>query len=108
VDLPLEHRQTGRGPAGFAHRGRQGSDVLRALGGRLGGRWLRWGAALGAGALAVGALAGLAAWRAPEVAAFGGRRAPVLVFGVPGLGWGDVTAGRMAARRRLGGRGAPA
>ncbi|HMC51962.1 MAG TPA: glycosyltransferase, partial [Acidimicrobiales bacterium] len=108
VDLPLEHRQTGRGPAGFAHRGRQGRDVLRALAGRLGGRWLRWGAAVGAGALAVGAVAGLAAWRTPEVAAFGGRRAPVLVFGVPGLEWDDVTAGRMPTLRRLVARGAAA
>jgi len=31
----LAHRATGRGPAGFAHRGRQGLDILRAVGVRI-------------------------------------------------------------------------
>ncbi len=31
VPLPLRHRPTGRTPAGFAHRARQGVDVLRAV-----------------------------------------------------------------------------
>ncbi|TCJ17257.1 glycosyltransferase [Rubrobacter taiwanensis] len=31
IPLPLSHRPTGRGPSGFAHRARQGLDVLRAL-----------------------------------------------------------------------------
>ena len=30
LELPLEHRRTGRSPVGFAHRGRQLLDVLRA------------------------------------------------------------------------------
>lgn len=31
VPLPLSHRPTGKSPRGFAHRARQGLDVLRAL-----------------------------------------------------------------------------
>lgn len=30
VEVDMRHRPTGRGPAGFAHRARQGLDVLRA------------------------------------------------------------------------------
>jgi glycosyltransferase involved in cell wall biosynthesis len=39
VEVPVElsHRRTGRGPAGFAHRGRQGVDILRALAPRIRG-----------------------------------------------------------------------
>lgn len=33
IPLPLSHRPTGRSSAGFAHRARQGRDVLRALSG---------------------------------------------------------------------------
>ena len=33
VPLPLAHRATGKTPRGFAHRARQGLDILRALGG---------------------------------------------------------------------------
>lgn len=33
VPLELEHRSTGRDPAGFLHRARQGLDVLRAVNG---------------------------------------------------------------------------
>ena len=33
IPLPLCHRPTGRSPAGFAHRARQGRDALRALSG---------------------------------------------------------------------------
>jgi hypothetical protein len=29
--LPLAHRPTGRSIAGFAHRARQGRDILKAL-----------------------------------------------------------------------------
>jgi hypothetical protein len=35
VEAPIEHRHTGRSWRGFAHRGRQGLDVLRALWPRL-------------------------------------------------------------------------
>jgi glycosyltransferase involved in cell wall biosynthesis len=30
IPVPLSHRPTGRTPAGFAHRARQGADILRA------------------------------------------------------------------------------
>jgi hypothetical protein len=35
VDVDMAHRATGRSPAGFAHRARQGADILRALWSRL-------------------------------------------------------------------------
>jgi hypothetical protein len=31
IDVEMSHRPTGRGLPGFAHRGRQGLDVLRAM-----------------------------------------------------------------------------
>jgi glycosyltransferase involved in cell wall biosynthesis len=31
VDVAMSHRATGRGFSGFAHRGRQGADILRAV-----------------------------------------------------------------------------
>jgi len=31
LEVRMAHRPTGRGPAGFAHRGRQGVDILRAV-----------------------------------------------------------------------------
>ena len=37
LELPLEHRATGRTPAGFLHRARQLRDVVRAVGARRGG-----------------------------------------------------------------------
>lgn len=36
VPAPLTHRATGRGPRGFAHRARQGLDIVRALADRRG------------------------------------------------------------------------
>src|SRR5439155_25259676 len=35
VPVAMEHRHTGRTVAGFAHRGRQGADAIRALWPRL-------------------------------------------------------------------------
>ena len=35
VPVALDHRHTGRRPSGFAHRGRQGTDIVRALWPRL-------------------------------------------------------------------------
>jgi glycosyltransferase involved in cell wall biosynthesis len=37
VPVDLSHRRTGRGPRGFAHRGRQGIDIAAALAARAGG-----------------------------------------------------------------------
>jgi hypothetical protein len=31
IPVDMTHRATGRGPAGFVHRGRQGMDILRAV-----------------------------------------------------------------------------
>jgi hypothetical protein len=35
IPVEMSHRATGRGPSGFAHRGRQGLDILRAAAPRL-------------------------------------------------------------------------
>ncbi len=37
LELPLRHRASGRTPAGFAHRGRQLLDLVRAHRARAGG-----------------------------------------------------------------------
>ena len=106
IELPLAHRPTGRGVGGFAHRGRQGGAVVRALAGRLGERWSRLGAGLGVGAMAVAALAGLSVWLAPPAESIGSHPARVLIFGIPGLGWDDVTARQTPALLRLVSQGA--
>lgn len=108
VELPvdMDHRHTGRTLAGFAHRARQGADVVRAL-------WPRLVSARGRQAAIVAALAGvlaLAWWSGaravPSSLPATGPARSVLIVGVPGLSWDDVGTGRMPALDALLERGA--
>jgi hypothetical protein len=95
VPVGMDHRHTGRTARGFAHRGRQGADVARALWPRLTSAPTRL--ALIALALCVALVAALwsgSRWEASSVA-LGGRPSKVLIVGMPGLRWDEVGTGRL-------------
>ena len=108
VDLPMEHRHTGRSVAGFRHRAGQGVDVVRALWARLTTPAQRVGVIVTSFLV----LAGSAVWSGsraePSSVPAGARPSKVVVFGVPKLGWRDVGTGTMPALDRLLARGAVA
>jgi hypothetical protein len=108
VDVPMEHRHTGRRLAGFRHRAGQGADIVRALWPRLTSPAQRVGAILVAFALLIGvALYGGTQW-APASAPPAARPAKVVLFGVPKLGWPDIGTGRMPNLDAMAERGAVA
>jgi hypothetical protein len=94
VPVAMDHRHTGRSPAGFAHRGRQGADVVRAL-------WSRLTTSRGRVGLIVAAVVAAAAlalwsgsrWEPASVGAEPGSAAKVLLIGIPGLGFDDLASG---------------
>ncbi|MCA1691407.1 MAG: glycosyltransferase [Actinobacteria bacterium] len=101
VPVAMDHRHTGRTVAGFAHRARQGADVVRALWPRLTSRPTRL--RLVAVSLLVAVAAALwsgGRWEAPSVPATQ-RASRVLVVGMPGLRWDEVGTGRLANLDRL-------
>ena len=95
IDVPMDHRHTGRTVSGFRHRARQGSDVIRALWPRLTTPLQR--VCLIALAAIVAATAMMwsgGRWEAASVAST--RRADrVVIVGVPHLSWDDVETGRL-------------
>jgi len=106
VPVDMDHRHTGRSAAGFAHRARQGGDILRALWPRVTSGRAR--VACIAGGLVVVLLA--AVWSAsqavPHSVVFSGRAQKVLVVGMPGLAMTDVGTGRYPELDRLARSGA--
>ena len=101
VPVVMEHRHTGRGLSGFAHRARQGADIVRALWPRLTSATTRLALIALALVLALGAaLWSGTRWEPSSVAATSGARR-VVIFGVPHLGWPDVRDGRMPNLERL-------
>ena len=101
VEVPMDHRHTGRRLSGFRHRGAQGADIARALWPRLTSTPLRVGIILltflaaSVVALAVGSRS------EPESIPPDVRASKVVVFGMPGLSWDDVGTGRMPELDRL-------
>lgn len=91
VDVPMEHRHTGRTVAGFRHRARQGVDVVRALWSRVTTERQRL-AAIG---LLFLVLAATAMWQGtrwePSSVPATARPTRVVVVGVPGLSWEQAT-----------------
>ena len=83
VDVPMEHRHTGKSVAGFRHRARQGVDIVRALWPRLTSSAFRVGAivvafvVLAAAAVWMGSL-----WR-PSSAPATTKPAKVVLVSVP-------------------------
>ncbi len=89
VEVDIDHAHTGRRLAGFRHRGRQGSDIARALWPRLTQRRTRVGLIVG---LAVVAVIG-SLFTAPGTdigRPLGDDVDQVVVFGIPGLGFDEV------------------
>lgn len=93
VDVPMEHRHTGRSLAGFRHRARQGVDIVRALWPRLTTSAFR----LGAIALVFAVLAATALWQGsrwePSSVAGSAKPSKVVLFGIPHLAWDDLDSG---------------
>ena len=106
LEVPIRHRPPGRTPAGFAHRARQGSDIVRALWPRLTSR--RFRVTLIVAGMILASVASL--WSANRAVPSSVGMAPtynkVVVFGFPGLSWDDVRSGRAPNFDRLAGRGA--
>lgn len=101
VGVDMDHRHTGRSAAGFAHRAKQGRDIVRAL-------WPRVSSARARVALIVAALVvalAAAVWSGdraiPQSVAFGGAPQKVLVVGMPGLSLSDVETGRFPELDRV-------
>ncbi|MDQ3978635.1 MAG: glycosyltransferase [Actinomycetota bacterium] len=101
VPVAMEHRHTGRTVSGFAHRARQGADVVRALWPRLTSRRAR------IRLIAVALLAVVAAsfwsggrWEASSVAP-PTRPDRVLIVSISGLEWDEVGTGRLPHLDRL-------
>jgi hypothetical protein len=108
VPVVMDHHHTGRSLAGFAHRARQGADVIRAL-------WPRMTSSRSRIAMIVlvtVATMAAATWSgtrsAPSSVAPTARAEKVLLVGVPGLRWDDVGTGAMPALDRLAAGGAVA
>jgi hypothetical protein len=106
VDVPMDHRHTGRRMSGFRHRGRQGVDIVRALWPRLTSSRTR--VAVIAGVFLLTTIAALVAGSGaePDSRPSTVRASKVVVFGLPRLSWDDVGTGRLPTYDRLLERGA--
>ena len=105
VTVEFEHRRTGRSLAGFAHRGRQGIDIVRALWPRITTSRRRHTL------LALGAVVGLVAmlfsgaqWE-PNSVASTSRAAHVVVFAMTRLSLDDLGKGYTPTFDRLSAQG---
>ena len=108
VDVPMNHRHTGRRIAGFRHRGNQGLDILRALWPRLTTPAVRTALILGTFLLASVAALVAGSRAEPDSQPAVARASKVVVFGIPRLSWDDVGTGRLPTLDRLLGEGASA
>jgi hypothetical protein len=101
VPVVMEHRHTGRGPRGFAHRATQGADVVRALWSRLTSSRFRMAIIVAVTLLALAA----AFWSGnrwePSSVPATSHADKVVVFGMPNLAWSDVGHGRLPNLDRL-------
>ncbi|MGI8686798.1 MAG: glycosyltransferase, partial [Acidimicrobiales bacterium] len=101
VEIPMDHRHTGRTLAGFRHRATQGVQIARALWPRLTTARQRVLAIVVLFAL----LAGTALWsgkgQEPANVAATAPASKVVVFGIPKLGWADVGTGALPTLDRL-------
>jgi len=101
VPVVMEHRHTGRGPRGFAHRAAQGADVVRALWPRLTSASFRIGLIITITVLALGAaLWSGSRWEPASVPA-PSHADKVVVFGMSHLSWDDIGHGRLPNLDRL-------
>lgn len=108
VEVPVEmdHHHTGRSWSGFAHRGRQGADVSRALWPRLTSPRGRMAAVVVLALVVMGTASWSGSRSAPASVAPTERAGKVLLVGLPGLRWDDVGTGVMPTLDRLAAGGA--
>ena len=95
VDVPMEHRHTGRTVAGFRHRGAQGRDVIEALWPRLCPRGLRRSLAVLLFVAFVGASFLTSRATAVSSVPATAHARHVVIVGVPHLGLGDLDTAKM-------------
>ncbi len=93
VDVPMDHRHTGRSLAGFAHRGRQGHDIARSLWPRITSPRLRTGAVIGTTVVLCLLAPLLGISRVPSTSPLGARPRRVVVFGMQPLSFDDLSRG---------------
>lgn len=101
VPIEVDHRHRGRGASGFAHRGRQGVDVARALWPRLTTGRARLALILGTALVALVSLLAVAERSPPGGSGAPLRAGKVLLVGVPGLDWADLGTGAVPTLDRL-------
>lgn len=108
IDVPMDHRHTGRSVSGFAHRAQQGLDVTRVLWPRLTTPRRRIGLALLV--LVVTVLAALwsgSRW-VPDSEPLTDEPRRVIVFGMAPMGFGDIDPETTPVLVRMMGEGATA
>jgi glycosyl transferase family 2 len=106
VEVPMDHRHTGRTLRGFAHRGRQGVDVVEALWPRVTSARARMIGVVLVALLVCGAMVWSSAGRVPASVAAGPGVDRVVLVGVPHLALDDVGTGALPALDGLVHRGA--
>ena len=95
VEVPMDHRRTGRSLQGFAHRGRQGADVLEALWPRVTSSRARIVGVVLIALVVCGGLVWTGASRVPASVPSRTGAERVVLVGVPHMGLDDVGTGAM-------------
>ena len=108
VPVVMDHRHTGRSWSGFAHRGRQGADIARALWPRLTSSRARMTAVVLLALIVLATASWSGSRSAPASVPAAERAEKVLLVGLPGLRWDDVGTGVMPTLDRLAAGGAVA
>lgn len=106
VEVPMDHRHTGRRLAGFAHRGRQGLDILGALWPRVTRQRNRIGAMVLLTLVVLAATLALGGKNVPASIPADGRARKVIVFGIEPFGFQDLARGVTPNLQRLVDQGA--
>lgn len=101
VDVPMDHRHTGRSLAGFAHRARQGRDIARSLWPRVTTARQRVGLVMGITLVACLVAPLLGAAQVPDTTPLGARPNRVVVFGMQPLSFDDLDRGVTPNLQRL-------
>ena len=108
VPVSFEHRHTGRSVAGFAHRGRQGMDIVRALWSRRTTSRLRISVMVFAAVAFVAVALLRSSGFEPSSLAPTGPSKKVIVFGFPRVSLDDLGSGNTPTLDRLANEGAVA
>ncbi len=101
VDVPMDHRHTGRRAAGFAHRGRQGVDVVRSLLPRVTSARQRIGAIILVTLLVLGLVVAQGVSGRPRSEPLGATTKKVVIFGMEPFGFDDLSRGVTPNLQRL-------